>query len=77
MQNIMTIIKDRFENAQIFDNSENDAIIPINFNINTDSKIMFVVGSNASGKSVIGKIIEMSAEQAGVQKRSCSMKNLA
>lgn len=75
MQNIMTIVKDRFENAQIFDNSENDAIIPINFNINTDSKIIFVVGSNASGKSVIGKIIEMSAEQAGVQKRSCSMRN--
>lgn len=68
-------VKEKFENAKIFDNSDNNAVIPINFDIDTKSKIMFVVGTNASGKSIIGKIIEMIAREDNLIKRSCSMRN--
>lgn len=68
-------VKETFENAKIFDNSDNNAVIPINFDIDTKSKIMFVVGTNASGKSIIGKIIEMLAREDNLIKRSCSMRN--
>jgi hypothetical protein len=75
MTNIIQLVQDRFENAEIFNNDENNAIIPVNFNINPTSKILFVVGSNASGKSVIGKIVEYVSEEANATKRSCSMRN--
>lgn len=75
MQNIIELVQDRFENAEIFNNDENNAIIPVNFNIHPSSKVLFVVGSNASGKSVVGKIVEYVASDAQVTKRSCSMRN--
>ncbi len=75
MKNVIDFVKHRFENAQIFDNDDGDAIIPINYTIEPDSKIIFIVGSNASGKSVVGKVIEFSANDENLTKRSCSMRN--
>lgn len=75
MINMIELVKEKFENARLFDNTNNDAIVPINFNIDTTSKILFVVGSNASGKSLVGRIVELVSKEAGVPKRSCSMRN--
>ena len=75
MTNVIELVKDRFENAQIFDNDDNDAIIPVNYMLDPASKIMFVVGTNASGKSVVGKIVEYVSKDANLAKRSCSMRN--
>lgn len=75
MPNIIELVKEKFEQAQIFDNSDNNAIIPINFDIDDASKILFLVGSNASGKSLVGRIVELVSSEAGVPKRSCSMRN--
>lgn len=75
MNKILETVKNSLENFLVFDNSENNAIVPVNFEIVPDSKIIFVVGSNASGKSLIGKIIEMVCDENNIVKRSCSMRN--
>lgn len=75
MNKILETVKNSLENFMVFDNSENNAIVPVNFEIVPDSKIIFVVGSNASGKSLIGKIIEMVCDENNIVKRSCSMRN--
>lgn len=75
MSNFIETLKETFENAKLFDNDNGDAIIPINFNVKNDSKIILVAGMNASGKSVISKMVEMLASDAKVEKRSCSMRN--
>lgn len=75
MNNILELVKNRFETSKYFDNSNGDAVIPINYTLHPESKIMFVVGSNASGKSVVGKIIEGTAKKSDITARSCSMRN--
>lgn len=75
MSTMIELVKEKFENARIFNNEENDAIVPINFDIDDNSKILFVVGSNASGKSLVGRIVELVSSEAGFPKRSCSMRN--
>lgn len=75
MNKILETVKNSLENFMVFDNSENNAIVPVNFEIIPNSKIVFVVGSNASGKSLIGKIIEMVCDENDIVKRSCSMRN--
>lgn len=75
MPTIIELVKEKFENARIFDNDANNAIVPINFDIESTSKILFVVGSNASGKSLVGRIVELVASEEDVPKRSCSMRN--
>lgn len=75
MPNIIELVKEKFKNARIFDNDENNAIVPINFDIDNASKILFVVGSNASGKSLVGRIVELVASEEELPKRSCSMRN--
>lgn len=75
MSTMIELVKEKFENARIFDNEENNAIVPINFDIDNTSKILFVVGSNASGKSLVGRIVELVASEEKIPKRSCSMRN--
>lgn len=77
MTNFIEKVKEKFESAEIFDNENNDAIVPINYTIKNDSKILFVAGTNASGKSLVGKIVEMLASEQKIEKRSCSMRNRA
>jgi hypothetical protein len=72
---MIELVKEKFKNARIFDNEENNAIVPINFDIDNTSKILFVVGSNASGKSLVGRIVELVASEEKIPKRSCSMRN--
>lgn len=75
MSTMIELVKEKFENARLFDNEDNNAIVPINFDIDDSSKILFVVGSNASGKSLVGRIVELVSSEAGFPKRSCSMRN--
>ena len=75
MPNMIELVKEKFENARLFDNEDNNAIVPINFDIDNASKILFVVGSNASGKSLLGRIVELVASEEELPKRSCSMRN--
>lgn len=75
MPNMIELVKEKFENARLFDNADNNAIVPINFDIDNASKILFVVGSNASGKSLVGRIVELVASEEELPKRSCSMRN--
>lgn len=75
MTQIIESVKSSLENFMVFDNSDKNAIIPVNYEIDSDSKIVFVVGSNASGKSLVGKIIEMVCDESDIVKRSCSMRN--
>ena len=75
MENFIKKVRDTFDNAKIFDSSSDDAIIPINHHIDEKSKVLFVAGNNASGKSLVGKIIETIAADDKIPKRSCSMRN--
>lgn len=76
MSNFVKTIEEKLLSAAIFEKIEGaEAAIALNYKLIPGSKIVLIAGPNASGKSVVGKVIEQVARLEKKSVRSSSMRN--